>query len=367
MGVKWYDFGAEQAELGSELSEAIARVLKNSQFIRGPEVRAFESEWAAYCGARHCVGLGNGLDSLHLSLRAAGIGVGDEVIVPAHTFVATWLAVTYAGATPVPVDVGIETFTMDPEKFRRAITPRTKAVIPVDLYGNPANVEEITEEAHRHDFIVVEDAAQAHGARVGARTVGSIADITAFSFYPIKNLGAYGDAGAITTNRSDLAERVSLLGNYGSEVKYDHRILGYNSRLDELQAAVLRVKLRQLDRWNGRRRERASRYLDGLAHLGLTLPSLTPPGHVWHVFPILHRRRDALQAYLESAGVPSIIHYPVPPHLLGAYAPLGFGPGAFPISERIAHEELSLPLSPFLSLEDQDEVLRSVAKWCSEA
>lgn len=360
MQVRWYDFEAEEKELGVELSDAISRVVRNAQFIQGPEIHDFESEYAAYCGVRHCVGVGNGLDALHLSLRAIGVGPGDEVIVPAHTFIATWLAVTYSGAKPIPVDVRLDSFTMDPESFRHAITAKTKAVIPVDLYGSVGDLMQIVEDAHRRGLVVVEDAAQSHGARVDGKVVGSIADLTAFSFYPIKNLGAFGDGGAVTTDDPELAARIRLLGNYGSEEKYIHPIPGVNSRLDEIQAAVLRVKLRRLDVWNSRRRDRAARYLQELSHSGCWLPSDSDSSHVWHVFPIRHAHRNALQEHLTSTGIPSIIHYPIPPHLQGAYASLGFRPGAFPVSERIAQEELSLPISPFLTPEDQEAVIRTV-------
>ena len=360
MTIKWFDFAAERQEIGPSLSSAIDRVLRDSRFIRGPEVQSFEAEFASYCGAKYCVGVGNGLDALHLGLRALGVGPGDEVIVPAHTFIATWLAVTYSGATPVPVDIHPDSYNIDPEAFRAAIGPRTKAVIPVDLYGSPSGLDQVIEVAHRSNIVVLEDAAQSHGASLPGRRVGSLADVTAFSFYPVKNLGALGDGGAITTESMTVASRVRQMGNYGSEEKYRHSMLGFNSRLDELQAAVLRVKLPHLDEWNSRRRSVAGRYLRDLDDGELALPKRDVSGNAWHLFPILFRDRDSLQHHLSAAGIPSMVHYPIPPHLQPAYASLGYRSGAFPVAERVAREELSLPISPFLTPSEVDLIIREV-------
>lgn len=360
MSVEWYDFDAEAAEIGTEIATAIERVLQSGQFILGEEVREFELEFARYCGAKHCVGVGNGLDALHLSLRALGVGPGDEVIVPAHTFIATWLSVSYCGARPVPVDILPESYNLDPAAFAKAITPRTKAVIPVDLYGLPADIIAIREEAHRHGIFVVEDAAQAHGASISGQKVGSLADMTAFSFYPIKNLGAYGDGGAITANDSVLADRVRLLGNYGSAAKYQHEISGFNSRLDELQAAILRVKLKRLDLWNLRRRRCAARYLAGLSTARLVLPNEGRGSHVWHIFPIRTTARAAMQRHLAARGIPTMVHYPIPPYRQRAYEDLRLSPQAFPVAERVSAEVLSLPISPFLKEFEQESVIQAI-------
>jgi dTDP-4-amino-4,6-dideoxygalactose transaminase len=327
--------------------------MESGWFILGAEVEAFETEFAAYCGARHCIGVGNGLDALHLILRAMEIGEGDEVIVPANTYIATWLAVSYAGATPVPVEPDERTYNIDPTQIEAAITERTCAIIAVHLYGQPAEMDAINEIAARHGIKVIEDAAQAQGAQYRGRMAGALADAAGFSFYPGKNLGALGDAGAITTNDPKLAERIRLLGNYGSSVKYRHDLKGFNSRLDELQAALLRVKLRKLDEWNDRRKAMARLYMQMLQAKNLVLPFI--PEHVetnWHQFVIRRRRRDELREHLAAAGVGTIIHYPIPPHMQKAYAELGLGAGTFPISESMAREVLSLPMSPHLSDKD---------------
>lgn len=361
MRVKWFNFASERGEIGPLLLEAYSRVMDRGEFIRGPEVQAFEHEYAAFCGACHCVGVGNGLDALHLALRAVGVGPGDEVIVPAHTFVATWLAVTYAGATPVPVDVGAETANLDPERLQQAITPRTKAVVPVDLYGRPAELDPVREVAAAHGLRVVEDAAQSHGAVYHGKRVGSIADVTAFSFYPVKNLGALGDGGAVTTNDADIAETVRRLGNYGSSQKYMHEVRGFNSRLDELQAAFLRVKLSRLEEWNARRRRMAATYLRELAGKGLSLP-VDDPSHVWHLFAISHDSRDRIREALSRAGIDTIVHYPVPPHRQPAYVSLGFGAGSFPVAETWARTELSLPISAFHTDAEQAYVIEELTR-----
>jgi dTDP-4-amino-4,6-dideoxygalactose transaminase len=347
----FFDLRAADAPMRSELAEAMQRVLDGGWFVLGPELEAFETEFAAWCGAAHCVGVGNGLDALTLTLRALGVGPGDEVVVPAHTFIATWLAVSQAGATPVPADVDEATCNLDPAAFERAITPRTRAVVVVHLYGCPAEMAPITEIARRRGIRVVEDAAQAHGATLRGRRAGTLGDAAAFSFYPTKNLGALGDGGAVTTADPAVAERVRLLRNYGSRVKYRHETQGVNSRLDELQAALLRVKLRHLDAANARRRVLAARYLAGLADVrGLRLPATPADADpVWHLLTVRHEQRDALQSRLTAAGVGTLIHYPVPVHLSEAYASLGHRPGSFPVSERISRTVLSLPFGPYLT------------------
>jgi dTDP-4-amino-4,6-dideoxygalactose transaminase len=349
--IPFLDVAAGCRELRAELDAAYRRVMDAGWFVLGREVAAFESEFAAYCGVTHCIGVGNGLDALYLTLKAHGIGPGDEVIVPANTFIATWLAVTYAGATPVGVDPDSETHTLDPDKLEAAITPQTKAVIPVHLYGQPADMEPIQKIAYSHGLVLIEDAAQAHGARYRGQTAGSLGDCACFSFYPGKNLGCFGDGGAVTTDDDALADRLRQLRNYGSERKYQHNTLGVNSRLDEMQAAFLRVKLRYLDDWNQRRIHLAACYQEMLADvLGIAMQS-TPAGieSVWHLFVIRHDRRDDLNAHLASAGVAAQIHYPVPPHLSGAYADGNWRGGPFPVAERLAGEVLSLPIGPHLT------------------
>lgn len=348
--VPFLDVRASYLELRSELDEAYRRVANSGRYVLGEEVEAFEHEFADYCEARHCVGVGNGLDALHLLLRAAGIGPGDEVLVPANTFIATWLAVTYAGATPVPVEPDPLTFNLDPDRVTSAITARTRAIIAVHLYGQPADMDRITTIARSHRLSVFEDAAQAHGARYKGKRVGSLSDGAAFSFYPVKNLGALGDGGAVVTNDLDLAERVRLLHNYGSRQKYDHEIAGMNSRLDPLQAAFLRVKLKYIDAWNARRRRAADLYIRELAGWpdlsAPQAPSCSEP--VWHLFVIRSLVRERLKHYLEVHGVETLIHYPIPPHLSGAYADRGYRRGDFPVTEALAQTVLSLPMGPHL-------------------
>jgi dTDP-4-amino-4,6-dideoxygalactose transaminase len=303
----------------------------------------------------------NGLDALHLVLRAWDIGEGDQVIVPSHTFIATWLAVTYAGATPVPVEVDPQTYTMDPARLEAAVTPRTKALIPVHLYGMPADMDGIVSVAERHGLKVLEDAAQAHGTRYRGRRAGSLGHAAAFSFYPGKNLGAMGDAGAVTTNDPELARRVRELGNYGSARKYEHREKGINARLDELQAAILRVKLQHLDEWNARRRRIAACYTAMLADADLVLPVVPPwADPAWHLYVVRSGRRDELQRHLAEGGVQTLIHYPVPPHRQNAYAELAVRCGAQPIADALAQSVLSVPMGPHLSDAAVDHVISRV-------
>lgn len=355
---------APYQELQTELDSAWRRVMDSGWYILGPEVDAFEEEFAAYIGARHCVGVGNGLEALHLILRAHGIGEGDEVIVPANTYIASWLAVSYAGALPVPVEPLERTYNLDPDRLESAITTRTKAVMVVHLYGQTAEMDAIKIIARKHGLKVIEDAAQAHGARYRGKQAGSLGDAAGWSFYPGKNLGALGDAGAVTTNDPGLAETIRSLRNYGSQVKYYNLYKGFNSRLDELQAAFLRVKLKVLDEWNGRRARAAARYLDGLRDTGLTLP-FVPQGMQpnWHLFVVHSRSRDGLQAHLRERGIGTLIHYPVPPHLQDAYREMGLLEGSFPITERIHREALSLPMGPHLSLDDVDLVMDEIRSF----
>ena len=359
--VPFLDLAAAHAELADELDEAIARVVAGGRYVLGPEVESFEERFAASVGVRHCVGVGCGLDALHLSLEAMGVGAGDEVLVPATTYIATWLAVTRAGASVVPVEPRADTGNIDPDLLEAAVTPRTRAVLPVHLHGRPAKMEAIRAVAERHGLRVLEDAAQAHGARRRGRPVGGLGDAAACSFYPGKNLGAVGDAGAVTTDDDALAERLRRLRNYGSGRRYVHPERGHNSRLDEIQAAVLSVKLDHLEAWNARRARVAGAYREGLADAAVALPP--GPGahvHAWHVFAVRTPYRDALAAHLADAGVETLSHYPVPPHLQGAYRDLGRGPGSLPVSEAIARETLSLPIGPHVAPADVERVIAAV-------
>jgi dTDP-4-amino-4,6-dideoxygalactose transaminase len=359
--VPFLDLKAPYMELRDELDEAWRRVMESGWFILGRELEAFEAEFAAYCGARHCIGVGNGLDALHLIMRAMEIGQGNEVIVPAHTYIASWLAVSFAGAVPVPVEPDEKTFNIDPARIEAAITGRTKAIMAVHLYGLPANMDSINEIAQRHGLRVVEDAAQAHGARYRGKRCGSLGDAAGFSFYPGKNLGAMGDGGAVVTNDDGIADRVRSLRNYGSRVKYHNEVKGFNSRLDELQAAILRVKLKKLDEWNERRGEVAERYCREMKGFdNLCLPCV-PDGcdHVWHLFVVRHARRSRLQTHLKEQGIDTLIHYPVSPRCSGAYADLSI-PGEFPISESLAGAVLSLPIGPHMRGDDVTEVIKAV-------
>jgi dTDP-4-amino-4,6-dideoxygalactose transaminase len=356
--VPFLDLKAPCLELREELDEAWRRVIESGWFILGKELESFESEYADYCETRHCIGVGNGLDALHLILRAMDIGPGDEVIVPAHTYIATWLAVSYAGALPVPVEPDEATLNIDPARIEAAITERTRAIIPVHLCGLPADTDPINEIAKHYSLRVIEDAAQAHGARYKGKRVGGLGDAAGFSFYPGKNLGAFGDGGAITTNDDALAERIRMLRNYGSETKYHHEVKGLNSRLDEFQAAFLRVKLRHLDAWNGRRRRLAERYLSLLAKSSLILPHVPEwVDPVWHLFVVRCNKRSAFTTRLDGQGIGWLVHYPVPPHLQEAYRELGMGRGSFPVAELLAEQVVSLPIGPHLSEEDQDRVV----------
>lgn len=365
MKVPFLDLKAVYSEIKNELDEAYARVMSSGWYILGAEVEAFENEFAAYCEAKHCIGVANGLDALHLILRGYGIGAGDEVIVPANTYIATWLAVSYAGATPVAVEPDGETYNLDPQKIAAALTPRTRAIMPVHLYGQPAEMGAINEIAQKHNLKVIEDAAQAQGARYKNQPTGSLSDAAGFSFYPGKNLGAFGDAGAVVTNDDELADAVKLLRNYGSRVKYYNEVKGFNSRLDPLQAAFLSVKLRHLDEWNARRRRVARKYIEALSDCAkIVLPVLEEEAEsVWHLFVVQCAERERLQNFLKERGVETLIHYPVPPHLSQAYKE-DFAPNAdFPITERLAATVLSLPIGPHLTESEQDFTIETIKEF----
>ncbi|WP_156661524.1 DegT/DnrJ/EryC1/StrS aminotransferase family protein [Mycobacterium sp. 852002-51163_SCH5372311] len=352
--VPFLDVRAATRELEAPALEAVERVVRGGWYVLGEETAAFEREFAALTGAAHAVGVANGLDAIALALQALGIGTGDEVIVPTNTFIATWLAVVRIGARPVGVEPIVGQWTLDPARVEHAITPRTRAIVPVHLFGQPADLHELLALARKHGLVVVEDAAQAHGARYARQRIGAHGHAVAWSFYPGKNLGAFGDGGAVTTNDAEVAARVRALGNYGSSEKYVHDFVGANSRLDEIQSAVLRVKLEHLDNWNARRRAIAQRYAQELADIpGLSLPEVGPNReHVWHLYVVDHELRDQLQRHLASRGIQTLVHYPIPPHLSGAFSSLGLTKGAFPIAEKAARTHLSLPIGPHLSDEN---------------
>lgn len=345
MNIPFVSFKPMEKELNTELRGAFERVLENSWYIDGKEDKQFEEAFADFCNVKYCVGVGNGLDALMLSLKALGIGAGDEVIVPSNTYIATALAVTYTGAVPVFVEPHLETYNIDASGIEQAITSKTKAIMPVHLYGQPADMDAIMEIADRHHLYVVEDCAQAHGAIYKGKPVGSFGDAAGFSFYPGKNLGALGDAGAAVTNNENLAMKVRALGNYGSDYKYHHIYKGHNSRLDELQAAFLSVKLPHIERMNEQRRKIADCYLKGIQNPLITKPvvidGVVP---VWHIFAIRCDKRDELADFLSTKGIGTNKHYPIPMHLQECYKDLGFEKGAYPIAEQISSTQLSLPM-----------------------
>jgi dTDP-4-amino-4,6-dideoxygalactose transaminase len=361
MNVPFLDLKAGYLELQLEIDVAIKRVLESGWYILGTEVAFFEREYAAYCEANHCVGVASGLDALHLALLALGVGAGDEVIVPSNTYIATWLAISQCGAKPIPVEPNAATYNIDPERIEAAITPRTKVILPVHLYGQPAEMDPILGIAHKHGLKVLEDGAQAHGARYKGKRIGAHGDAVAWSFYPGKNLGAYGDGGAVTTDDAEIAERIRVLGNYGSRVKYVNDVQGFNSRLDPIQAAALRVKLKVLDEWNARRTAIAHRYKTELMNTSLTLPFVPDWAEpAWHLYVIQHAQRNDLQKKLSEADIGTLIHYPIPPHLQHAYASSGYNKDVFPIAEQLAKQMLSLPMGPHLTLEQQSYVLYKI-------
>jgi dTDP-4-amino-4,6-dideoxygalactose transaminase len=365
MIIPFLDLKAAYRELQPRLDDAYRRVMESSRYILGREVEAFEKEFSRYCATKYCIGVGNGLDALHLILRGYGIGSGDEVIVPAHTFIATWLAVSYAGAKPVPVEPDNRTYNIDPEQIEQAITSNTRAIMPVHLYGQPADMDRISDIARQHDLKVIEDAAQAHGGRYKGRRVGSLGDAAGFSFYPGKNLGAFGDAGAVVTDDKALNDNIRMFRNYGSRFKYTHDIKGFNSRLDDLQAAFLRVRLENLDDWNRRRQNIAGLYLKALNEIpDLTLPfvpSWSEP--VWHLFVVRHRQRDNLQKFLIKANVETLMHYPVPTHQTGAYAEPDGKFSHFEITEKLANTILSIPIGPHLTEDMQADVISKLKEF----
>ena len=359
--IPFLELGASYRELKPEIDAAVSRVLESGWYILGPEVEAFEAEWAAYCDAKHAVGLANGLDALTLALRALDIGPGDEVIVPSNTYIATWLAVSGVGATPVPVEPDQATHNIDPARIEAAITSRTRALLPVHLYGQPADMDLILDIAKRHGLRVIEDAAQAHGARYKGQRIGAHGDIVCWSFYPGKNLGALGDAGAITTDDTALAERVALLRNYGSRQKYVNEEAGLNSRLDPIQAAVLRVKLAVLDEWTERRRTVATAYTVGMAQSDVILPHVPDWAEpAWHLYVVRTYDREALQDRMTEAGIGTLIHYPIPPHMQKAYTDMEIMPEALPMARDLASEVLSLPMGPQLSLDQVQNIVNAL-------
>lgn len=352
--IPFLDLKRVNAAHDTGIRAAVARVLDSGWYVLGQEVDAFEREFAAYCEVAHCIGVANGLDALHLILRAYGIGEGDEVLVPSNTFIATWLAVSQAGAIPVPVEPDALTHNMNPALVERLISPRTRAIMPVHLYGQPADMAPLLEIARKHKLRVIEDAAQAHGARYAGQRVGGMGDAAGFSFYPGKNLGALGDGGAITTNDAELAAKLRMLRNYGSSVKYHHNVAGVNSRLDEIQAAVLRVKLTTLDAENAARSQVAAWYMDALQGLPLGLPHVIAPAQsVWHLLVVTSTQRSRLQEALSRADIGHLVHYPIACHLQGAYAERAWP--SLPVAERLQNEVLSLPMAPYL---DQQDVVR---------
>lgn len=365
MNVPFVDLKAQYAAIAPEVDKAMAEVLRKTNFILGEEVNLFEQEFAAYCEAEYALGIDSGTSALELALRAVNIGVGDEVITAANTFIASALAISNCGATPVLVDVDPETYNIDVTKLEAAITPRTKAIIPVHLYGQPADMDPIMEIAEQHGLIVVEDACQAHGARYKGKRAGSIGHAAAFSFYPGKNLGAYGDGGMIVTNDPQIADSVQLLRNYGQRKKYHHLMRGFNRRLDTLQAAVLRAKLPHLDSWNAARRQHAKSYNELMAHNNaVTLPvEASYAESVYHLYVIRVQDRDGLLNYLQDKGISPGIHYPIPIHLQPAYADLGYGEGDFPVTELYANQILSLPMYPELSPEAIQFVVDAINQY----
>lgn len=365
MKVPFLDLKAPHQELKAELVSAFTRVLNSGWYIVGKELESFETKFAEYCGVEHCIGVGNGLDAIHLLLEAYGIGPGDEVLVPSNTFIATWLAVTRTGAKPVAVEPDPQTYNIDPAAIEAAITPRTAAIIPVHLYGQPADMDVINRIAERHKLVVIEDAAQAQGARYRDCHVGSLGHAAATSFYPGKNLGALGDGGAVLTRDAAIADKVRELRNYGSKVKYQHDKLGYNSRLDEMQAALLSVKLRSLDTWNDRRREIARQYGEGIRHPEIATPFVpdwaTP---VWHLYVVRTPHRDRLQQHLRERQVETMIHYPIPPHRQQCYAEMA---GLqLPIAEKLSVESLSLPIFPSLQAGEVDRVINAINDFAAD-
>lgn len=364
MKIPFASFEEMHKEVDAEMQDAFSRVYGNNWFIAGKELQRFEEEFAEFCGTKYCVGCGNGLDALMLILKAYGIGEGDEVIVPSNTFIATALAVSYTGATPVFVEPELSTYNINPSKIEEKITPKTKAIMAVHLYGQPAKMDEILSIAVKYNLKVVEDSAQAHGAEYKGKRTGSLADAAGFSFYPGKNLGALGDGGAITTNDKELADKVRALGNYGSDYKYHHIYMGNNSRLDEMQAAFLRVKLQNLERWNEDRRRIAAEYKSRIRNPKITLPQeLDNTKHVYHIYAVKCQERDELEAYLENLGIGTNKHYPTPMHMQECYKGLNIQEGELPIAEDISSHILSIPMSYGMTDEEIDYVIDAINRF----
>jgi dTDP-4-amino-4,6-dideoxygalactose transaminase len=363
MKVPFLDLPAQYLEVKPEIDTNLTKFLKAGYYIGGEFLKTFEENFSSFLGVDRCIGLANGLDAIEISLKALEIGEGDEVIVPSHTFIATWLAVSNCGATPVPVEPDERTFSINPSKIDSAITKKTKAIIPVHLYGQPVDLDPILNIADTHNLFVVEDAAQAHGAFYKNKRIGSHGDLIAWSFYPGKNLGAFGDGGAVTTNNYELAEKIRIIGNYGSQKKYVNEVIGKNSRLDPLQASILDIKLRRLDEWNSRRRKIADKYLFGLKDCNIILPEkFDLQGSAWHLFPIMSDNRDALQKILDENSIETLIHYPIPPHKQKAYAS-NFSTSNFEIAEQMSSQLLSLPIGPQLSMEQVNFVIEIIKKY----
>lgn len=362
MKINFLDIGRLHQPIRAQLDEAYKRVMDSGWFIMGPELAAFEAEFAAYSNVKHCIGVGNGLDALHLLLRAYGIGPGDEVIVPSNTFIATWLAVSQCGATPVAVEPDVNTHNINPALIPAAITSKTKAIMPVHLYGQPADMDPINQLAAEHGLVVIEDAAQAQGALYKGRRVGSLGHAAGTSFYPGKNLGALGDGGAVLTNDDAIADQVRRLRNYGSSIKYQHDLWGYNTRLDELQAAFLREKLKVLDAWNTKRKAIAKTYTELLSSsecITPVVPEYADP--VWHLYVIRSQQRDKLKSYLEQHGISTVIHYPIPAHRQACYSE--YSSQSLPIADMLAGEVLSLPMSPDLQEDELDTVCKVIIEF----
>ena len=361
--VPFVDLAAQYCAISAEINEAVSKVIRETDFVLGRDVHLFEEEFAAFCQANWAIGVDSGTSALELALRAYEIGPGDEVITAANSFIASALAISHAGSTPVLVDVDPDTYTIDVGAIEKAITPRTKAIIPVHLYGHPADMDPILQLAQRHGLIVIEDACQAHGARYKGKRAGSLGHAAAFSFYPGKNLGAYGDGGMVVTNDQAIAKRLEMLRNYGQKEKYQHMFRGYNRRLDTLQAAVLRVKLKHLDEWNDARRQHAKSYRRLLEQSGIVAPHAVAHAEpVWHLYVIRTDQRDALKEHLASRGISVGIHYPIPIHLQPAYRDLGYRQGDFPVTEEYARRILSLPMYAELT----PEIVARVAETACE-
>ena len=367
MGIPFVSFKPLEKELEKELREAFDRVFNASWYIEGVEDEKFEEEFATFCNTKYCVGCGNGLDAIILSLKALGIKEGDEVIVPSNTYIATALAVTYVGATPIMVEPKLETFNINPERIEEKITEKTKAIIPVHLYGQACEMDKIMEIAKKYNLFVVEDCAQAHGATYKGQVIGSFGDAACFSFYPGKNLGAFGDAGAVVTNSKELADKIRALGNYGSDYKYHHIYKGNNSRLDEIQAAILRAKLPLLPKVNENRRMIADRYLNEIKNFNIELPYVNEDCvPVWHIFGIRCKERDKLEKYLNDNGIKTNKHYPIPMHMQECYKDLGIKEGELPIAEEISSTELSIPMYYGMTEEEIQNVIDTLNNFDKE-